>query len=161
MLEMKLFYFIYFIFNLELKENKKNLKKKKNLQGSKNWWRNNKKVIFLFFFLFFFNSVLPLILSVDIGAILDQELCNFDPAVEWRVVVVVPSVHQRPIFLQKLPNSSSVVLVRMLENRRGLAHSHFLLLLQRRWHWCGASAVAAFAVGVVSAGLSFPFPLTP
>ena len=29
MLEMKLFYFIYFIFNLELKENKKNLKKKK------------------------------------------------------------------------------------------------------------------------------------
>ena len=120
-----------------------------------------KERVFLFFF--FFYGVLPSILSVDIGAIVDQALRDFDPAVERRhverrAVVVVPSVHQRPIFLQKLPDGSGVVLVRVPENRRGPAHSRFLLLLllllQRRRHWRGASAANAadFAAGAVSAG---------
>ena len=119
-----------------------------------------KEKVFLFFF---FYGVLPSILSVDIGAIVDQALRDFDPAVERRhvercAVVVVPSVHQRPIFLQKLPDCSGVVLVRVPENRRGPAHSRFLLLLllllQRRRHWRGASAANAadFAAGAVSAG---------
>ena len=159
MLETKLFYFIYFIFNLELKENKKNLKKKKKtFREAKIDEETIKKWIF-----FFLNSVLPSILSVDIGAILNQALCNFNPTMERRhmerrAVVVVPSMHQCLIFLQKLPDNSSVVLVRMLENRRGSAHSHFLLLLQWRRHWRGASATAAFAASAVSAGSSFPFP---
>uniref|UniRef100_A0A7N2MXX5 Uncharacterized protein n=1 Tax=Quercus lobata TaxID=97700 RepID=A0A7N2MXX5_QUELO len=81
--------------------------------------------------------VLPSILSVDISAIVDQALRDFDPAVErrhveWRAVVVVPSVHQRQIFLQKLPDGSGVVLVHVPENRRGPAHSRFLFLLRLR-----------------------------
>ena len=55
-------------------------------------------------FFFFFYGVLPSILSVDIGAIFDQALRDFDLAVERshverRAVVVVPSVHQSRIFL--------------------------------------------------------------
>ena len=55
-----------------------------------------KEKVFLFFF---FYGVLPSILSVDIGAMVDQALCNFDPVVERRAVVIVPSVHQCRIFL--------------------------------------------------------------
>ena len=82
-----------------------------------------------YFIIIFFNGVLPSILSVDIDAILDQALRDFDLAVEWRAIVVVPSVHQCLIFLQKLSDSSSVVLVHVPENQRGSAHSRFLLLL--------------------------------
>ena len=60
---------------------------------SKNWWRNSKSVFLLY-------GVLPSILSIDINAIVDQALRDFDPAVERhhverRAIVVVLSVHQR------------------------------------------------------------------
>uniref|UniRef100_A0A7C8Z1X2 Uncharacterized protein n=1 Tax=Opuntia streptacantha TaxID=393608 RepID=A0A7C8Z1X2_OPUST len=79
-------------------------------------------------------GVPPAILSVDVGAKLDQALGNIKPTmeggnVERSAVVVIPSVDERWIFFQKLPHSRGVVLVCVPQDRRRLAHPSLLLLL--------------------------------
>lgn len=102
--------------------------------------------------------VFPPILRVDISAKLDQSLTNVDPTMESRdversPVIVILSVHQTPIFLQKLPDCGGVVLVGVPQYHRRPAHSRLLLLLlTRTWH-CQRRSVPGSG-GVVGAALT-------
>lgn len=89
-------------------------------------------------------SVFPTILSVDVGAELDQAFGDVDPAmegsdVERGAVVVVSGFDKGGIFLKKLPHRRGVVLVGVPENQRGAAHPRLLILT--------VAAAAAAAAG--------------
>ncbi|KAM0955731.1 hypothetical protein ACFX2I_023997 [Malus domestica] len=79
-------------------------------------------------------SVLPAILGVDIGTILNKALGDVDPAVERgdeerSAVVVVAGMDKGLILFEELANSDNVVVVGVLEYDGCAADSGLLLLL--------------------------------
>lgn len=107
--------------------------------------------------------VLPAILGVDVGAVLDQALGDVDPAVEGGdvergAVVVIPSVDEGAILLEELPDGGDVVLVGVPEDEGRPADPGLLLLLllvggprQGRGWGGGAGAGAAGGIGAATA----------
>lgn len=79
-------------------------------------------------------GVLPTILGVDIGAILNKALGDVDPAVERShversAIIVVSGLDEAAILLEELADRNGVVVVCVPEYEGGTAHSGLLLLL--------------------------------
>lgn len=79
-------------------------------------------------------GVLPTILGVDIGAILNKALGDVDPAVERShmersAVVVVSGMDEAAILLEELADRNGVVVVCVPQYEGGTAHFGLLLLL--------------------------------